>query len=891
MGLNPRRPGGTTGVDVAAARAGAHPLSRPGSLPAQADVVIVGVGGIVGSTLAYFLSELGVTNIVGLEKAGTIPSDIASTAHASDFIFNTSHDKLSNWTTAYSRKFYAANGYFLERGGLEICRVGDDARWEELKRKVASGKAFGTKVRLISAREAKERFPLLDEASICGALWDPEAGLVVPRSGDVVLEMIERAQKKGALRTFPSTPAIGFEIEDGRVRGVRTERGTIETPRVVLSSGIWGPLLGAMAGVPVPLSPVEHPLLFFGPLEEIQQTQEYIVYPLLRDQGNSAYARDTGRSEGGLLEWGYYEEKEPRLVDASDIGHPDRTKHSDSMRFLPLEHIEEPLARAAQTIPALENLGYDEAKSFNGLLSVTTDAGSLVGESPEVRGFWLCEAVWVKDAPGVSRLCAEWMTNGVTPVDVHSADIARFYPVQKEPEYIRGRCFENAQTIYNPPVHPREPYLSGRDCFRSPFYERERELGGVFENEVAGWERAYAYTSNEERLARYMARVPVRENEWDRRHVPYEIANAEHLAMSDGVGMINLSHFAIFDIEGPDAERLLETLSVARVGGEKPIGSVVYTNFLTPDGGIRSDLTICRLAASRYRVITGGADGNRDWVWIRNHRDDGGFDADIRIRTHELATLGLWGPEARSTLAAFAAKGVLENDAFPFATAREVELTLPGGAKLPVWAARISYVGELGWELYLANDAARALPLYDALLEAGAVPVGIETYANSRRLEKSFRLQGADLETEYNAFEAAIARPQVKAAPFVGREAYLAQRVQDPAALLCTFTLDTLRVGEGPTRFPVGISPILDAESREGLVDARGRHSYSTGSSYAPSLEKHVVMAYLPRERARVGAKFLLEYFDEGGDGQYPITLKIAGRGSLYDPQNLRVHS
>ena len=858
------------------------------SFPDSADVVIVGVGGIVGASLAHFLTEFGARNVVGIEQAGVIPSDMASTSHASDFIFNTTHGKLTNWTTAFSRNFYESNGFFTKRGGMEICRADDDVFWQELKRKVGSGKAFGTNVSLISPKEAKEKFPMLNEASIRGAMWDPDAGLVTPRSQDVVHFMIERATNKGTLRTFTNTAATGFEISNGRLTGVHTSRGTIRAPLVVISCGIWGPLLGEMAGVGVPLWPIEHPLLFFGPLESIQGTDQHLVYPLLRDMGNSAYVRDTGKSEGGMLEWGYYEPHEPRLVDSSDIGNPAKTMLSASMRHLELEQVLEPLNRASDTVPIFEQLGWDEKSSFNGLLSVTTDGASLIGETPEVRGLWLCEAAWVKDGPGVARLCAEWMVRGTTPVDMHTADIARFYPAQKERTYVRGRCYENAQTIYYPPVHPREPYLSGRDLFRSPFYEREKELGGYFDNEVAGWERAYAYASNEKKLSSYLDKVPVRENEWDRRHVPSETANAEHLAMSDEVGMINLSHFAIYDVEGPDAERLLETLSVAQVGGDKPDGSVVYTNFLDHEGRVHADLIICRLAVNRYRVVTGGADGNRDWVAVRNHRDDHGLDADIDIRTHDLATLGLWGPRARTVLGNFVDANMLSNDAFPFATAQKLSLALPDGKNVDVWAARISYVGELGWELYLDNDPATALPLYDALLDAGVVPVGIETYASSRRLEKCFRLQGADLETEWNAYESAMARAKVKSADFVGKEAYLAAREQQPAAMLCTMTLDTLSVG-GTPRYPVGTWPILDPASKKVLVDSKGRRSYSTSTAYCPSIGEHAVMGYLPFERARVGEKLILEYFNENGDGHYPMTVRIVGRGSLYDPDSTRV--
>ena len=858
--------------------------------PEKADVVIVGVGGIVGSMLAYWLAELGQKNIVGLEKSTIIPSDIASTAHASDFVYNTTHDKLGCWTTSFSRKFYEDNGFFLKKGGLEICRKGDDERWEELKRKVASGKAFGTNVRLISAAEAVEKFPLLEEDSMIGAMWDPDAGLVVPRSQEVVNFAVETAKDKGALKTFTNTPATGFEVENQKIVGVKTDRGTIKTDKVVIASGIWGPLMGDMAGVGVPLMPVEHPLLFFGPYEEIQDTEEMLVHPLLRDQGNSAYVRDTGKFHGGMLEWGFYEDKNPRLVDPEDIGNPDKTMLSDSMRYLELEEIAEPLEKAFETTPILSELGWDEKSSFNGLLSVTADAGSLIGESPEVRGFWLCEAVWVKDGPGCARLCAEAMVNGKTQVDMHSFDISRFYPHQKEKEYVKTRAFENSQTIYTPAVHPREPYITQREMFVSPFYEREKELGGHFENEVAGWERALAYISNREKLDKYIKEVPVRENEWDTRHVPYDVANAEHLAMSDSVGMINLSHFPIMDIKGPDAERMLEYLSVAKVGGNTPEGKVIYTNFLDEDGGVHADLTISRISNDSYRVVTGGADGNRDWVTLRNYRDDNGLNADINIRTHDIATLGLWGPKAVEALGNFINPNEIDIKNFPFVSAKNLTLNLSGGKKVDVWAARISYVGESGWEIYFNNDKEDGLALYDSLLEVGVVPVGIETYANSRRLEKSFRLQGADLETEYTAIEAAIQRPLVKEADFHGKAAHLSHREEDPCAILCTMTLDDLNVS-GKTRYPVGISPIIDPATGEVPIDIKGRRSYTTGMSYCPSLMKFVVMGYLPKEIAVQGKSLLIEYFDEGGDGLYPMTVQIVGKGSLYDPNNERVRA
>ena len=361
--------------------------------------------------------------------------------------------------------------------------------------------------------------------------------------------------------------------------------------------------------------------------------------------------------------------------------------------------------------------------------------------------------------------------------------------------------------------------------------------------------------------------------------------------MSESVGMINLSHFAIMDIEGPDAERMLEYLSVAKVGGNTSEGRMIYTNFLDEDGGVHADLTISRIGAECYRVVTGGADGNLDWVTLRNYRDDMGLKANINIRTHDIATLGLWGPQAKNALGYLVDPSEISIENFPFATAKYLTLNLSGGKTIDVWAARISYVGESGWEIYLNNDSEEGLALYDSLLEFGVVPVGIETYANSRRLEKSFRLQGADLESEYNACESAIERRLVKEADFHGKAAHLAHREEEPSAILCTMTLDDLNVSGTGSRYPVGISPIIDAATGEVPLDSKGRRSYSTSMSYCPSIKKFVVMGYLPKNIAITGKSLLLEYFNEDGDGMYPMTVQIVGKGSIFDPSNERVRA
>lgn len=853
------------------------------AFPTSARVVIIGQGGIVGASVAHHLIERGWDDIVGIDLSA-IPTDVGSTAHASDFCYATAHDNMTCDTTRYSIDFYEKRGRYAKVGGLEVARVGDDERLGELRRKVAAGKAFGTRACMISAAEAKEKFPLLEEDQIQAALWDPDAGLVIPRSQVVTGEIVEEAERTGKLRTFANTPATGLKIERGRIVGVDTPRGHIAADYVVVCAGLWGRLIAEMAGEDLPVMPVDHPLLWFGPYDEFANTGKDIGYPLLRDQGNSAYLRDTGdptTSEGGMIEWGYYEESEPRLCHPRDLQSKEEARLSPSQRDLKMEQIMEPLERAMELTPILGELGFDEKRSFNGLLQVTADGGPSVGESSRVRGLWYAVSVWVKDGPGTGKLIADWMTDGRTDIDHHGVDVTRYYPFQQEEQYIHDRCYETAFKIYNPAVHSREPYTKSRGLRRSPFYEREQALGGYF-MEAAGWERAHGYASNEHLLEKFAERVPVREAEWDNRHF-WRVSNAEHLQLSEDVGMVNLSHFAIYDVKGPDAETLMEYACVARVGGETPIGRGVYTHFLDHAAGVRADLTVIRMAVDHFRIIDGGASGNRDFVWLKRMSDDRGWtELELQDRTTDFACIGLWGPNARTTLQSVVPDPeAVTHENFPFAATKVLQIN---GVK--VLAFRISYVGEQGWELHFDYDD--GLAVWDALAEQGVTPIGIETYANSRRLEKSLRLQNADLLTEYNLIEADLARPKVKDADFHGKQAYLDVRARPhQSAYLCTLTMTNNIDANGIARYPVDTSPILDPETLETLVDDQGRRSYTTSIVYGPTIGKNIALAYLPREYCEVGRELAIEYFGE----TYPVRVDAVGYAPLYDPENLRPRS
>jgi len=847
--------------------------------PGKAKVVIVGQGGIVGASVAHHLIERGWDDIVGIDKSA-IPTDIGSTAHASDFCYATAHDQMTCHTTMYSINFFEQRGRYEKVGGLEVARVGDDDRMAELQRKVASGKAFGTNARMISAAEAKEKMPLLEEDMIQGALWDPDAGLVTPRSQVVTGELVEEAEKTGKLKAFANTPATDLKIENGKIVGVETSRGYIEAEYVVVCAGLWGRLIANMAGEDLPVMPVDHPLLWFGPYNEFANTGKDIGYPLLRDQGNSAYLRDTGdptTTEGGMIEWGYYEEKEPRMCHPRDLLEKEQARLSPSQRDLEMEQIIEPLERAIELTPILGELGFDEKRSFNGLLQVTADGGPSIGESAKVRGLWYAVSVWVKDGPGTGKVLADWMTDGKTELDHSGIDVARYYPFQQEEQYIHDRCYETAFKIYNPAVHNREPYTKGRGIRRSPFYEREKELGGYF-MEAAGWERAHGYASNEHLLDKFADKVPVREAEWDNRHF-FRVSNAEHLQLSEDVGMVNLSHFAIIDVTGKDAEKLMEYVCVAKVGADTPAGKGIYTHFLDHAGGVRADLTVVRMADDHFRVMDGGDSGARDLVWLKRMSDEKNFNnVSIEDKTTDYACLGLWGPNARAALQ----KVVTEPDAIsdenhPFMSVKTIEIN---GVK--VAAFRISYVGEQGWELHF--NYADGLTVWDALAAQNVTPIGIETYANSRRLEKSLRLQNADLLTEYNLLEADLARPKVKAADFHGKAAYLEFREREhQPAYLCTLTMVNNIDSNGVARYPVGTSPIIDPETQKSLIDSEGRRSYITSIVYGPTIGKNIALAYLPHEYCQEGRELQMEYFGE----PYKLKLESVGYKPLYDPDNL----
>jgi glycine cleavage system aminomethyltransferase T len=510
--------------------------------------------------------------------------------------------------------------------------------------------------------------------------------------------------------------------------------------------------------------------------------------------------------------------------------------------------------------------------AINGLLSLTPDGAPILGETVEVRGLWSAAAVWIKEGPGVGKAMAEWMTHGEPEIDLHGADVARFPSHARSVAHVEARTSEGFNKTYGI-VHPREQWASSRPIRVSPFHFRQQELGAVF-YEAAGWERPQWYEANAGLVEEYG--VENREHEWDARWWS-PIINAEHLAMRDRVAMIDLTAFSLFDVLGPGALDFMQRMTVAQM--DRPNGRIIYTPVLTEGGGFRSDLTVVRLADDHFRIITGGADGPRDHKWFTDHLPEDG-SVQLADVTSAYCTLGLWGPRARDVLHSITEDDV-SNEAFPFGTARRITV-----GTIPVLAVRISYVGDLGWELHAAMD--HGLALWDMVATAGQphgmVPAGIGVYGTTGRLEKGYRLMGAELESEYDPVEAGLALPKVKSADFIGREAYLKARESDPIAVLCTLTVGDHADSEGVDRYMSGGEPIVTTEG-ERIVDAKGRPSYVTSAGAGPSLGTYLLLAYLPADLAVEGTQLAVEYVGE----RFPVTVASAGRTPVFDPDDSRM--
>ena len=832
-------------------------------LPRHARAVVIGCG-IVGNSLAYHLTRLGWRDVVLLDK-GLLPNPGGSTGHASNFIYLVDHSKEMTALTVESVRQYEELGVFTRSGGIEVARTRE--RLQELTRRMASGQSWGIEgMSLLTPAQVKELVPYIDQTVILGGFYTEGVGVVDSlRAGTL---MRERGQAAGALHVSPKTEVLGIDVERGHVRRVRTTQGDIEAETVVITGGVWSPRLARMAGTRIPLTPAVHQMIDIGPVPRFRGARSDIEHPIVRDMDTNMYERQAG----GDLEIGSYAHR-PILYDPEDLPSVEQAALSPTEFPFTQADFEEQMQHALELMPEIvgdESVGVKYA--INGILSLTPDGMPVLGEAPDVKGLWSAAAVWVKEGPGTGKAVAEWMTHGESEIDLHSSDIARFHEHQKTRAHVRARAAEGFNKTYGI-VHPSEQWASNRDVRLAPFHAREKELGAAF-FEAAGWERPQWYEANAALLDEFGDRVNRRTAEWESRWWS-PIINAEHLAMRERAGIFDLSAFTIFDVSGPGALASVQRVAMRQM--DVPLGRVVYTPVLSPQGGFRSDLTIMRLGDERFRVVTGGAAGMSDKKWFADHLVDGAQVFDL---TSAMTTIGLWGPRARDIFASVTSDDV-SNDGFKFGTCRTVEV-----GTLRVLASRISYVGDLGWELYVPME--QGLRLWDALWEAGRphglAACGIGVYGTTGRLEKCYRAHGNELETEFNVVEAGMSPPKVKDEDFVGKGAHLRHREEEPAAILCTLTVDDHRSKSGEKRYMLGREPVLTREG-ERIVDRKGRGSYVTSAGAGPSAGKHILMAYLTPDHAQAGEQLLVEYMGE----RYPVSVAVVGATPLFDPENARL--
>lgn len=812
-------------------------------------VVIIGAG-IVGTALADELTMRGWTDVTVVEQ-GRLWAAGGSTSHAPGMFFQTNASRTMTAFAQYTVAKFAGltldgRWCFRHIGSIEVART--PARLTDLHRRHEWATAWGLESRLLDPGQVKRRFPLIDPDTILG-------GYHVPSDGITVGTRVNEAQGRRAIdrgaRFVDGTAVTGIRTSRGRVTAVETEAGELACDLVVCAGGFWGPRIGALVGVAIPLQPLAHTLAKSATLPELARfaidTDDEAIHPIIRDQDVDMYYRELV----DRIWFGSYGH-EPQPVSPWEIrSHAEAAPEMPSVLPFTADLFEPSRRHAGELIPALRDA--ELAEGFNGIFSFTPDGFPLVGESPDARGFWVAEAVWFTHSAGVSRELAEWLVTGAPSLDLHECDLNRFERHELTADYVRTRGIQNYVEVYDV-IHPLQPMEDPRPLRTSPFHVREQALGACF-LEAAGWERPQWYEVNAPLLERYSPDVPGR-GEWASRHWS-PISGAEALATRDAVALYDITTLKRLLVDGPGALAFLDGLTTNRL--DRPIGSVVYTLLLNPAGGIVSDLTIARLAEDRFQV---GANGPIDLAWLRRHALD---DGTVRIEDVSAGTcaLGLWGPRARDVIAPLVHADV-SNAAHPYLTALSTEIGF-----VPVTMLRLSYVGELGWEIYAGADM--GLKLWDTIWEAGRahglVAAGRAAFT-SLRLEKGYRSYGADMTSEHDPWEAGLAfAVKLDKGDFVGRDALLRRRAEGPRRRLVPLVLDDREA------VVMGREPVLVGGRPVGYV---------TSAAFGFRVGRSIAYAWLPAEAATAGRRVEIRYFGSS------LGASVAEE-PLYDPGMARL--
>ena len=821
---------------------------QPKDPPSSARCVIIG-GGVGGTSIAYHLAKLGWEDVVLVDRNQlTSGSTFHSAGLVGQLRGSVSLTKMMMHSVDLYRQIGEESEFdpgWTECGGIRLAST--EERMEELRRQAGWAKTFGLPLELISAEEAKEMFPLMSTDGVLGGAWLPTDGYLDP--SQLTFALADGA-RQGGTRTFTNTRVTGIEVKDGRVRAVETEKGRIEAEVVVNAGGMFAAEIGRMAGVRVPVIPMSHQYLVTQPFRDRDPENPL---PTLRDPDLLIYYREEG---GGLIMGGYERQSEPAFMPYGPTGF-DRIPPDFNGRLLEddWDRFEEITENSKKRVPVMDEVTI--TRLINGPEAFTPDNEFCLGET-EVAGFFVAAgfcAHGLAGAGGIGKVVAEWIAGGEPEIDLWHMDIRRFGSQYRSPAYTHARVKETYETYYDIryPNHERE---AGRPLRVSAANAWHRDHDAAF-GEKSGWERVNWYESNAD-----AGDESLRPRGWAGQHWSPAIG-AEHLATRETAAIFDESSFAKLEIVGPGAAAYVERLCDNEVARDP--GKITYTQMLNSRGGIECDFTVARLDEDRFSIVTGTAFGNHDREWIRRHVPDDG-SVQVRDVTAASSCFGIWGPKARDILQPLTPQD-LGNEAFPYMNIREITV-----GNVPVRALRVTYVGELGWELYCPTEY--GLGLWRALWEAGephGLVAGGYRAIDSMRLEKGYRVWGADITPDETPYEGGVGFcvKLDKEGGFIGRDALVKAKEEGPGTKLCCLTLSD------PRSVALGNEPVR--------IEGEIRGRVTTGG-YGYTVERSIAYAYLPPEHAEPGAEIAVEIFGEWIDGE------VASE-PLFDPKGERIRA
>jgi len=811
----------------------------------RAEIVIVGAG-VGGASIAWHLAGMGRTDVLVVDRAEPTSG---STFHSAGLVGQLRGSLPLTRMMMHSVDTYrrleaeaVATGrspMWQEVGSLRIAST--DARMEELARQHGWAKTFGLPMELVSAAETHELFPLMDPGGVLGGAWLPTDGHLDP-SG-LTYAFLSGAKDRGV------TVETGTRVESlissgGRIRSVVTDRGAVEAETVVLACGMYTPDVAVLAGVNVPIVPMAHQYVVTKPVEGVTDG-----LPQLRDPDNLVYFR---RESGGLVFGGYERDPAPWSLHGVPDDFNNKLLPEDWDRFAPL------FENAMRRVPAVEHV--EIVRLVNGPEGFTPDNEFVLGET-EVHGLFVAAgfcAHGIAGAGGVGRAIAEWIVDGESSFDTWKMDIRRFGAQYRSRDYSRARAVEVYSTYYD--IHyPNEERQAGRPLRRSPAYERLAALGCSF-GEKSSWERPNWFEPHAA-----LGNEALRPRGWAGEHWSPAIG-VEALGCRDGVVLFDETSFSKLELAGPGAVAFLDRICANAM--DRPVGAVTYTQLCNERGGIECDLTATRVAADRFFIVTGTAFGNHDLGWVRKQQERlaEGEAVHVGDATSTYACLGLWGPRSREVLSS-CTTAPLDNQAFPYLSARRINV-----GPVPCLALRVTYVGELGWELYCPTEYGTTL--WDVLWDAGqphGMLAGGYRAIDALRIEKGYRVWSSDITPEDNPYEAGLgfAVKLDKHADFVGRDALRTIKASGPARRLRCLVLDD------PRAVTLGSEPVRVGDAITGRV---------TSGGYGFRVDASIAYAYLPSESAGFDTSVEVEVFGEW------IGATVV-RESPWDPTGERIRS